>query len=68
MEVRGGHWVSFSSHPASYFLRQYLSLNLELAGSDRLGSEPQGPSCICLPSVRIANAYCHAGLHVGTRG
>lgn len=54
VEVRGWFWLSSSFTPHPIFLRQGLSLNLELTDLARPPSEAaQGSSCFCLSISRI---------------
>lgn len=49
---------TFLSHFPTLFLRQVLSLNLELGNSARLAIKAQGASCLWLPSTGSTSA-CH---------
>lgn len=58
------HWIVFLCHSPTCFLRQRVSLNLELTDSERpAGQQAPRPSCLCLPVVHWDRIYVPSFLY-----
>lgn len=60
---QGQQLVSLPQSLSTLFLRQHLSLNLELTGLARLaGSKAPGTPCVCLPGAEVIGVCHHVQL------